>query len=355
MNDRRAADDASASSDALARWLADAAGAKSVRIVGYARLGGGAIQDNFALEVDVDGGPWHGAHRWVLRTNPSSSVSASASRADEYEWLRVAHDAGVLAPRPLFLCRDPSVLGREFFVMERLPGVAAGHRLTRDASLVPDADALVFALGANLARIHSIRPSTPRPSPAGGRGRTPTSSAPPSDNPALVTIATYREWLDCLDDAYPALEWGLRWCERNAPSEYDVTLVHRDYRTGNYLVDDGKLVGVLDWEFAGWGDPREDIGWFTARCWRFAAREREAGGMAAVEPFLAGYRSVSSRSISRADLDYWQAMAHIRWAIIALEQARRHRREPSLELALTGRIVDELELEVLHLTGSQAT
>jgi aminoglycoside phosphotransferase (APT) family kinase protein len=131
--------------------------------------------------------------------------------------------------------------------------------------------------------------------------------------------------------------------------------VHRDYRTGNYLVDDGKLVGVLDWEFAGWGDPREDIGWFTARCWRFAAREREAGGMAAVEPFLAGCRSVSSRSISRADLDYWQAMAHIRWAIIALEQARRHRREPSLELALTGRIVDELEYEVLRLTGSHAT
>ena len=60
----------------------------------------------------------------------------------------------------------------------------------------------------------------------------------------------------------------------------DITLIHRDYRTGNYLVDEGRLAGVLDWEFAGWGDPREDIGWFTARCWRFGGVEREAGGIA---------------------------------------------------------------------------
>jgi aminoglycoside phosphotransferase (APT) family kinase protein len=341
----------SAATKALARWLAGATGG-NVRAVRYQRLGGGAIQDNYALDVDIQGGPWHGVHRWVLRTNAPSSVTASASRADEFEWLRMAHQAGVLAPKPLFLCSDASVLGREFFVMERLPGVAAGHRLTRDAALVPDADALVFALGANLARIHAIRPS-PQASPASGKGRGRAEGR--SDNPALVAIATYRAWLDRFDDAYPALEWGLRWCELHAPAEFDVTLVHRDYRTGNYLVDAGKLVGVLDWEFAGWGDSREDLGWFTARCWRFAGREREAGGIASVEPFLAGYASVSGHAISRDDLDYWQAMAHIRWAIIALEQARRHRREPSLELALTGRIVDELEYEVLRLTGTRAT
>jgi hypothetical protein len=47
-------------------------------------------------------------------------------------------------------------------------------------------------------------------------------------------------------------------------------------------------------------------------------------------------------------------MAHLRWAIIALQQAQRHRAERSLELALTGRIVDELEYEVLRLTKGSA-
>ena len=338
--------------DALSGFLARATNADEMRVTRFERLGGGAIQDNYALDVDIDGGPLRGTHSWVLRKNAPSRVTGSLSRRDEYEVLRGAHAAGALAPKPLFLCTDASVLGDEFFVMERLPGVAAAHRLTRDRSLVPDPDGLVFALGANLARIHAIPPS-PQPSPASGRGSVLPSPPSSPANPSLVEIETLRAWLDRLDDAYPALEWGLRWCERRASASFDVTFVHRDYRTGNYLVHDGKLTGVLDWEFAGWGDPRQDLGWFTARCWRFAGKDREAGGIASVEPFLAGYESVAGRRISREELHYWQVMAHLRWAIIAIEQAKRHREERSLELALTGRILDDLEYEVLRSTNGR--
>jgi len=325
---------------AIARWLCDAAHADRAAITRYEKLPGGAIQDNWSLDATLEGGPWSGAHRWVLRKDATSSVAVSRTRAEEFAILQVAHGAGVRAPRPLFLCRDKSVLNAEFFVMERLPGLAQGHRLTREPALIPDGDALAFALGANLARIHAIRP----PRPALGMLAMPA-------NPAVETIAEYRAYLDALDDAHPALEWGLRWCERRAPAAFDITLIHRDYRTGNYLVDQGRLSGVLDWEFAGWGDPREDLGWFTARCWRFNGVEREAGGIAALDPFMQGYESVAGRGISREDLDYWQVMAHLRWAVIALQQAQRHIAggERSLELALTGRIVHELEYEVLQL------
>jgi aminoglycoside phosphotransferase (APT) family kinase protein len=237
------------------------------------------------------------------------------------------------------------VIGREFFIMQRIRGIAAGHRLTREELLVPDGEALATALGANLARIHAIRPPCAELAELG--------SPPPA--PALATIAAYRAYLDTLSDSYPALEWGLRWCEVHAPIESEVTLIHRDYRTGNYLVDGGRLAAVLDWEFAGWGDPREDIGWFTARCWRFGANVREAGGIAGVEPFLRGYESVAGHRFTREELDYWQAMAHLRWAVIALQQAQRHSAggERSLELALTGRIVHELEHELLQLIGKE--
>jgi aminoglycoside phosphotransferase (APT) family kinase protein len=345
---------------ALARWLARATDARDVRIGRYERLPGGAIQDNFLLDVDVEGGPWHGGHSLVLRTDAPTGVAASLTRAQEFAVLRVAHAAGVIAPQPLFLCRDKEVLGREFFIMKRLPGIAQGHRLTREPALVPDGDALAYALGANLARIHAIRPpwsdAVRHVAPAAGYGSAGIDEgidaiAPPPAHPALAAIAEYRSWLNRLDDAYPALEWGLRWCERHAPKTFDITLIHRDYRTGNYLVDEGRLAGVLDWEFAGWGDPLEDIGWLTARCWRFSGAAREAGGIAHVEPLLDGYESITGRRISRADLDYWQVMAHLRWAIIALQQAQRHivGGERSLELALTGRIVHELEYEVLQL------
>ena len=66
----------------------------------------------------------------------------------------------------------------------------------------------------------------------------------------------------------------------------EIVLCHGDYRTGNYLVDEGELSGILDWEFAVWSDPLEDLGWFCARYWRFDAWHREAGGIAEREDFF---------------------------------------------------------------------
>jgi aminoglycoside phosphotransferase (APT) family kinase protein len=325
----------------IVRWLRGEMLADEVKIARFARLPGGAIQDNWILDLEVAGGPWNGGHEFVLRTDAPTGISASLSRATEFAVLRAAQSAGVIAPQPLLLCHDLWVMGRKFFLMQRVAGVAAGHRLTREAALVPDGDALAESLGANLARIHSIR------FPCAGLDEL----APPAADHAQQSIADYRLYLDSLDDAYPSLEWALRWCETNAPPPVVPTLIHRDYRTGNYLVDEGCLSAILDWEFAGWGDPREDIGWFTARCWRFAAPAREAGGIASLEPFLRGYERVAGRQVTRQELDYWQVMAHLRWAILALQQAQRHISggERSLELALTGRIVHELEYALLHL------
>ena len=49
-------------------------------------------------------------------------------------------------------------------------------------------------------------------------------------------------------------------------------------------------------------------------------------------------------------------MAHLRWAVIALQQAERHRSgsQRSLELALTAHIVPELEQEILDLTAGRS-
>ena len=141
--------------------------------------------------------------------------------------------------------------------------------------------------------------------------------------------------------------------EVNAPEKAEIVLCHRDYRTGNYMVDDdGKLTGILDWEFAGWSEPEEDIGWFCAKCWRFGANERDAGGISGRDAFYRAYEEESGRIIDRVRVDYWETMAHVRWAVIACQQAARHVSgdQVSLELALTQHLVPELELEVLRRT-----
>ena len=118
------------------------------------------------------------------------------------------------------------------------------------------------------------------------------------------------------------------------------------------MVDCGELTGVLDWEFAGWGDRHEDLGWFCAKCWRFGATGREAGGISERAPFYEGYEAEAGAAIDPKAVAYWEVMAHVRWAVIAAQQATRHISgiEPSLELALTGHVIPELELEILKMT-----
>jgi aminoglycoside phosphotransferase (APT) family kinase protein len=331
---------------ALARFIADAAGARQARILHCQPLAGGAIQENWALEVELSDGPMAGRHALVLRTDAASRVAVSRTRAEEFALIRAAHRAGVAVPEPLWLGTDPEVLGKPFFLMRKVEGVATGHKLAKDPGFPMNRTRLVERLGEELAKIHALKPPQPELEFLGA------SSA----HPARDRIAEYRRHLDALGLARPALEYGLAWAERRAPEPSLITLTHQDYRTGNYLVSEAGLGAILDWEFAAWGDPDSDIGWFCARCWRFGAVEREAGGIGARADFIGAYERASGRRVDPTRVRFWEVMAHIRWAVIALQQAERHLsgREPSLELALTGRIPAELELEALRLIDETA-
>jgi aminoglycoside phosphotransferase (APT) family kinase protein len=336
------------SSDQLAQlthWLCGEAQAPT-RVLASERLSGGAIQENHRLEIDVSGGPWPGLHDLVLRRDAQSSVATSHSRAEEFALLKAAHKAGVMVPTPCVLCEDESVLGGPFFLMHRATGEARGGRLVRNP---PSAD-LVRELGANLARIHTITPGQGTDS-----GADLAFLGPPPADPAGAAVAQYRDYLDALPDPHPAVEWGLAWLAANAPPPPagGPVLCHRDYRTGNLMIDGAALSATLDWEFAGWSDPLEDIGWFLAKCWRFGRWEEEAGGLGPRDVFLEGYAAVSGRQPDPGQVTYWEVMAHVRWAVIALQQAWRHvsGEEASIELALTAHVVPELEIEILTMTG----
>lgn len=327
---------------ALEDFLARQSQSRAVRVLDAGLLSGGAIQENWWLRLAFDGGERDGELECVLRSDALSGVAVSHSRAEEFALLRAAQAAGVTVPTPLWL-GDRSVFGRDFFLMSRAAGTAAGHRVVKDAGLGGDKERLAERIGEEMAMLHGIRP--PRADLA--------FLTLPRRSPALDAIDEARAFLDGHHTAFPALEWGLRWLEQNAPATPDLVLVHRDWRTGNYMVDAQGLTAVLDWEFAGWGDRLEDIGWFCARCWRFGRFAKEAGGIGSREALYRGYERVYGRPPERAQVFYWEVFAHMRWAVIALQQGERHvsGREPSLELALTAHIVPELELQILRMTG----
>ena len=328
--------------DSIAAFVQQQTQANSVTVRDLKLLSGGAIQQNWSFDALIDGGNLPGELHAVLRADAPSSVAVSHSREQEFNLFQAAFNAGVLVPEPLWL-EDSARFGRDFFIMRRVNGTAAGHRLVKDLSLGGDRIVLAEQLGEQLARIHSIQP--PQPNLA--------FLALPDKPAALALIDRARQFLDQHPVSYPILEWGLCWLEDHAPEQSQWSLCHRDYRTGNYMVDEKGLTGILDWEFAGWSDPLEDIGWFCAKCWRFGKDAAEAGGIGARDDFYRGYERVSGQRIARDVVPYWEVMAHMTWSIIALQQAQRHisHEERSLNLALTGHIVPSLEAEILAMTA----
>ena len=324
---------------AIADWLSKKID-KPVKLNNVRSLSGGAIQENWAADIDL-GDEVIAA---VIRCDAPSSVSDSLSRPQEFALLKAAYAASVTVPGPLWL-GETAVLGRDFFIMRRANGTAAGHKLVRDFSLAPDRAELTRQLGRELARIHAIKPV-----------REDLDFLPlPEQHPALEFIQDARDFLDHYHSAFPGLEWGLNWLEENLPEQESLCLVHRDFRTGNYMVDETGLTALLDWEFTTWSQPLEDLGWLCARCWRFGQQGEQfaVGGIGHRDDLFAGYAEVSGRKLSAEQIYYWEVFAHLRWAMIAIRQGERHLSgaEPSLELALTAHIVPELELHILRMTG----
>ncbi len=303
-----------ASQTRLADFIASKTQAQSVAIRSINRLSGGAIQENHALEVEIKNGDWSGHHEWVLRTDAPSSVRVSMSRVQEFAVLNAAYNSGVTVPRPHWCHDDKSVIGERFYIMQRAKGIADARQLVRAGWADTQRENLVRQLGRELSTIHSIDVSK--------NGL--DFLLPPQLSPAEARVKQYRDYLDLLPDPHPVLEWGLRWLEMNTPADFETVFCHCDYRTGNYMVNDGQLCGILDWEFAGLSDPLEDIAWFCARCWRFGQYRHEASGIGKREDFYQAYEEQSGRDIDRELVTYWEVMAAVRWAIIALQQAQRH-------------------------------
>ncbi|MEM9358064.1 MAG: phosphotransferase family protein [Pseudomonadota bacterium] len=323
---------------ALEAFLADALSASQVAVGGATLLGGGAIQENWRLDVDVADGPRAGSQTWVMRTDAAAVLSLSLDRASEYAVLQAAHSAGARAAEPIARCEDRDVVGAPFLVQGFAEGTAQARKIVRDPDLATWGGALAGDLAQQLARVHGVRPSSAN-----------ISALPvPIGNPAQQEVAKFRGALDGSPEPRPALEYVLCWLNENAPFfKGELALIHGDFRTGNYLVDGGRLTAILDWEFSHWGDPDEDIGWFCANCWRFGNAHLPAGGIATYSEFISAYEQAAERKLDPLKLRYWEIMAAAKWATIAHLQGDRYRKsgELSVELALTGMMVTELELE----------
>ena len=281
-------------------------------------LAGGASKEAWAVDLA------DGTQLLVRRASVGVIHRDTLTLEQEFRVLEAAVAAGVAAPRPIQYLGE--IEGHEAFAMERVDGETIGRRIVRD----PPAG-LPEQLAEQLARIHAVEP---------------LDFLPRGD-----VIARFYDELDSVGEPHPAIEYGLAWVRERLPPAGELTFCHGDFRIGNFAVDRGGLVAVLDWEFAHVGDPVEDVAWPIVRAWRFGVDAKRLGGVGEVEPYLERYNELTGRDVTLADLDVWEVFGNIKWAIGCLTQSRRHLngQDRSVEYAVLGRMAAEMEYELLDL------
>ncbi|MCS6912211.1 MAG: phosphotransferase [Myxococcota bacterium] len=112
----------------------------------------------------------------------------------------------------------------------------------------------------------------------------------------------------------PALELALHWLREHLPPLQEVTLLHGDFRTGNYLVTPRGLSALLDWEFSHFGSPLQDVAWFCLRDWRFGQLRPAAGGLCPRAVFDQAYKACSERRVDPDVVRWFEVLGNARWA-----------------------------------------
>jgi aminoglycoside phosphotransferase (APT) family kinase protein len=303
-------------------------------IEGLHRLSGGASRETWSFDAVATDGT---RQELVLRRDPSE-LAGQSDRGVEFALLEAARAGGVAVPKVWFVLEPDDELGSGF-VMERIAGETIPRRILRDDAYAAARPELARQCGEQAARIHALDPAGLPPLPVQG---------------AREQIALYREYLDGFGEPHPAFELGLRWLADHAPAAGPPTLVHGDFRNGNFIVGPDGIRAVLDWELAHLGNPVEDLGWLCVMSWRFGVADRPVGGFGTVDDLLAGYRDAGGGAVDPDELRYWEALGTLKWGVICQMQASTHLTGMvrSVELAALGRRVAETEWDLLELIGS---
>ncbi len=192
---------------------------------------------------------------FVLRRPPfGNTVKTAHDMRREFDVLSKLSVVYPPAPKPKLFCDDPSVIGAEFYVMERREGLIIRGTSPRELERSPDLQRNVCkGFVDNLAKLHSLSYV------AAGLG---DLGHPDGYNRRQVEGWTKR-YFTAKTHEHAELESAIEWLNENIPAEFGASLIHNDYKFDNLMLDPNdltKITAVLDWEMVTVGDPLMDLG-----------------------------------------------------------------------------------------------
>ncbi|WP_018990667.1 phosphotransferase family protein [Aromatoleum toluclasticum] len=150
------------------------------------------------------------------------------------------------------------------------------------------------------------------------------------DVPALGTQAVEwqinwweRVWAEDANEAVPLLDFAASWLRRNMPPVDRLSVVHGDFRAGNFLYreDDQRISAWLDWELGHLGDRHEDLAYSLNLIHGHKTEDDRTFlvmGLMPTDEFFDSYEKASGLSVDPKVIRYYQILNCYKLAVVTL-------------------------------------
>lgn len=251
----------------------------------------------------------------ILRLGPDYGLFAPYSAAPQALSMRSLENSAVPVPHVYWSSDDASIFGAPFLFCEKMSGSAVVPWVSATEPSLDEGyrkrlgEQFIDAVAA----LHCVAWQD-KPIAEMAHGITVENTARLSVEYWETQIARWAM------RPYPMAEWGIRWLKSHAPVAPRVTIVHGDYRTGNFLEEDGRITAILDWELVHLGDPHEDLGWASLPM--YMGGSKLISRLAEPDWFYARYSEKAGFQVSMASVRYYQVLSLLKLAATHMAAAR---------------------------------
>lgn len=306
---------------ALTPWFRERLLATELEIVDLRRHAEGWSWQTYTMDVAWRSGETGEqlVRGYAVRVEPHDGLLAPYDIDGQFRLHRAILDhSDVPMPGLYWLEHDRAVLGMPFFVMERVRGVVPVQWRGKDPTVFPT-DGARRDIGLQfvdiLAQIHAADWH--------GAGLVELPGAAIAD-PAASTAHWIEHWerysADSMLVELPVMRYAIDWLRANATWSGRLTLCHGDYRIGNFMVADGRINGIFDWELAHVSDPVEDIAYSGLPLFR--GRNPLLSQLLAPDEYFARYEKRTGLAVDPAVFHFWTVLGLVKAAASHLRGSR---------------------------------
>lgn len=293
------------------------------RIENVRRMFGGASKEQFRFDLAVESE--QSTTPMVLRCEPHVSI-VETPRMREFELMRM-FDGIVPVPRVLSIDADGADFGHPALIAQFASGVQKPKQGVSGVTGIGvhfDAAQRARLRPQFVEHLVAIHEATPLP-----------GSLSKFDTPAVGTVDAAlwaanwwaRVWREDLYEEIPLVTLTECWLRTNLPVLDRVSVVHGDYRTGNFLFDEETLeiTAILDWELGFLGDRHADLAWILSDLYKTTENGAQfyCGLFSSIDELISEYEAMGGTPIDPARLHFYRVFCAWKQVILSLGCALR--------------------------------